>query len=146
MRTIKFRAWDKENQNYSDWGFGNGDFVFRYGNLHVRAGPSGEVWFDDASKRFDVEQFTGLQDKNGEEIYEGDVVQSERFMDNFRGIVVWNPNSYSDEVQMVEFIDSYGKTTETFAWRDRPLFESLEDCRGHLTVIGNIHENPELIK
>ena len=69
-----------------------------------------------------VGQFTGLTDKKGKEIYEGDINQD-------GGILIWNEDDAS-------FCWEY-KDIET-----HPMSEESEWCK----VIGNIHENPELCK
>jgi len=75
-------------------------------------------------------QHTGLNDKNGKEIYEGDIIRTFKFIDNIVGIVQW--------------------CDHRLAWVAHPpgghenTSEMLFHCRGHIEVIGNIYENPEL--
>ena len=68
------------------------------------------------------EQFIGLHDKNGKEVYEGDI-------DEARGICVWVEEACRWAWQDVETGDQYG----------------LFGIGGKLNIIGNIHENPELL-
>lgn len=86
-----------------------------------------------------VGQFTGLEDADGESIYEGDIVQgrSEYFgHDNFcRGVVFWSEGrfviSFGDSVEVCEKLDD---TEELWEWH-----EDVE-------VIGNIFDEPELLE
>ena len=85
-------------------------------------------------------QFTGLLDKNGKEIYEGDIIQVN---DEYR-LVEW------DEHRM-QFM-AIGQTTWTGekgkSGNPKVAGDELKDFRQHLIseIIGNIYENPELLK
>ena len=81
-----------------------------------------------------VGQCTGLRDKNGKEIYEGDIIQDSTFKD--RG-------SYIMAVEWEKEAASFVLTRNGWAFRHY-FYESSnpDDCE----VIGNIHENQELLK
>ena len=123
MREIKFRAWDKTNaiMIFDDiW-------VHCYGSksnlpdFHIAETPSEETY--DARTDLEIMQYTGLKDKNGKEVYESDVV---RILNNTT--VVYYENG---------------------GFRVGSLFKSsliyLNENNVEFEVIGNLHENPELL-
>ena len=74
-----------------------------------------------------VGQFTGLHDKNGKEIYEGDIVK---------------PVKFNDIINTVEYI-SHG-FYRVKRHNGKPYLNALGSC--DVIIIGNIYENPTLIK
>lgn len=119
MREIKFRAWDQQEMR-----------MYRVGLLDcqrmqiVPPTPDEEAVL---TRHDDIElmQFTNLKDKNGKEIYEGDLVGEPGF---------YFPVTYFDAAFHIG--------------NSQPLIEWLHarSRRGEDTeVIGNIHENPELL-
>lgn len=112
MRDIKFRQWNPRNRAFQyDIGVvGPGSWC----------GPAYCTW-----EVFTLEQFTGLHDKNGKEIYEGDIVLSCVRTMGIR-VVGWHDT---------EWCLFKNKTPMSMA---RVFWEKSE-------VIGNIHESPEFI-
>ena len=111
MREIKFRAWMEEDKKmfYFPWYFGSA-----HGN--TKGNP----------EKMDrpIMQYTGLKDKNGKEIYEGDIVKAKHTT-----VPVW----WSDELARWEM--SNPKDFEDY------IVHNGEDYE----VIGNAYENPELL-
>lgn len=136
MRKIKFKAWDKKNNKMIDNIVG---IRFYPGGIVVDYQTEGGF---EETECGDVEliQFTGLHDKNGKEIWEGDVVE-------------YGTTSYGgfDTVSvnvMAEIIFAYSRWyTKTIRARPNRMFSNMEgDDFSCSEVIGNIYENPELLK
>lgn len=118
MREIKFRAWEKDAMRYDvqkDWSSHGNSF--------------GHVLQDKGTV---VMQFTGLKDKNGKEIYEGDILQHEPDgnMPHHYIVVYWDGVMAA---YYVKFQNSNGT-------------DLLEGYTKRHKIIGNIYENPELLK
>ena len=128
MRTIKFRAWHKarkEMYNVHGW---HSEFVFK--DTMDGIGTEGNP---DRIEEVEIMQFTGLHDKNRREIYEGDVVR-----------VDCSPviGSFEDGVYVVAYIlPDCAYCLESV---DKKSAIQFNECYVY-EVIGNIHENPELL-
>jgi uncharacterized phage protein (TIGR01671 family) len=124
MREIKFRAWDKKAK------------IMLYNPAVKYYDGSYEI------HDFPLMQYTGLKDKNGKEIYEGDIIKIQGKID---------PSHYEKEflTEQVEWVDGMGCWNITTHMLYNALGQTLENkyaMRSELTVIGNIYENPELLK
>lgn len=124
MREIKFRIWDGVK---NEWlASSNKDALPYYGFAlvgEVMTVQSPPIWSLDEGNI--VEQFTGLKDINGREIYEGDILID----DTGEPVEYW----------IVKFSD--GGFVGECAGVTEALFELTQ-----LEVAGNIHENPELLE
>lgn len=97
-----------------------------------------------------VMQFTGLSDKNGKEIYEGDVLERVGSRDIFRGPaddISWtNPMVKTTEVVELKVrADGFGCTTSGYSI-DTQTSYSERSRPATYEIIGNIYQNPELLK
>ena len=126
MRTIKFRAWDKKTETMNDvWA------------IHFKAWHDSEINYieiyglgtDGTEERceedIEIMQYTGLKDKNGTEIYEGDIINQDSKCGYKNYVMEMIKTHASDDMG----VDMFGYV----------------DVDNACEVIGNIYENPELL-
>ena len=123
-REIKFRAYSKSRNRY----LGKGDTLIYRHEVEL----DGSRWWaslverqDHADEDIIVEQYTGIKDKNGKEIYEGDILE------------IW--------IGGVKQIPPYIVTDLRELYLDFNRDDSYY-CLSACRIIGNIHENPELLE
>lgn len=141
MRKIKFRAWDKASEELVEIKTLN----FEYQKGAVCAVDYSDI-NGDLEDEWKLEQYTGLKDKNGTEIFEGDIIK----IPTHYIIYGTDIDSWEDDYALVEWSEEYGGFFiygETSLWE--VLFEGCPKNGFHHEfpeVVGNIHENPELLK
>jgi uncharacterized phage protein (TIGR01671 family) len=129
MREIKFRAWNEKNKRMLDLSAhifftADGDLCFSENREHyIDSYPTSED--EDLQEEYKIMQYTGLKDINGKEIYEGDIVKA---FDKEK------QRYYNQEIIYDEY--GYFAKDKDDMWLIDPDDE----------IIGNIYQNPELLK
>ena len=127
MRDIKFRAWDKQTKRL----FQVQALQFYGANNTVDACWTNGVDFDGESTlgepelnnlhNLELMQYTGLKDKNGVEIYEGDIVKL-------------NIPTYKTFTKVIHTL------------YDAFVLESNVESNDYIEILGNIHNNPDILE
>ena len=115
MREIKFRAWD-------------GKALIPLFSIN---GQTGEVVYNGVVKEYPLMQYAGLKDKNGVEIYEGDILGVSDIYGAYTGSITWWNDRWT-----LAFPGPTDGTLQNQSLMTVPLPK----------IIGNIYENPELLK
>lgn len=127
-RIIKFRVWDNDYSKMSEPFFLYETSTIISISFSESGGHSLEI-----SKEKNIMQFTGLCDKNGKEIYEGDIIVDWNVFDQMK------KDGYADHecYNVISFYDGIF----CFGRFDIPIAE----CNNMCEVVGNIYQNPELL-
>ncbi len=119
MRELMFRAWDTVKNKWIDGGYG----FHILGEAMLIGGLFQDYRLEDLNNIV-IEQYTGLKDKNGKEIYEGDIIG-------------WEDSDESGIIKLQEIVEFQQGAYQTM---------SCQWGISEFEVIGDIHENPEMLK
>ena len=129
MRELEFRAWWKDTKRFLDcdeWYMTCSGAKY----LHYAVMP----YKDD---NFIIEQYTGLKDKNGQKIYEGDIVSEEFEYGGDKTKTIWQVRWCDDECAFeLHYVSGFKVDDCSLVADDEEDYE----------VIGNIHKQPELLE
>jgi len=149
-REIKFRAWDTIKNIFVD----EGEITFYfYGDSRIEVHPNSITYIGDQVHngepergRFIIQQYTGLKDKNGKEIFEGDIlifyIRLDADIDDAghvfkcKGQVIFDNGTF-----IIKNIEPKVRPFFYFDWDEMKIGEHCEE----LYVGGNIYQNPELV-
>ena len=152
MREILFRGQIRKNGEkvYMNGEPVHGKWLYGFGVLQGKGDFSVLYDYNDGDLKKSpvytetIGQYTGLRDKNGKRIFEGDVVKCDHFANECIGVVVFGRYQHLSQPKPYDigfWFKWDGKLKKTL----RPDLGFLADCE-YLEVIGNIHDNPELLE
>lgn len=153
-REIKFRAWDNDNELFSYFDFT--DLIKLMEEIDSFESYFSKSYFNKVDEKTGnplLMQFTGLTDKNGKEIYEGDIVKYQSFAN-------WDDNtdSLKRHIGVVKFIDNHLHYPACYCIemviegrnggyhnlsKHEPLHKTC--ATWGLEIIGNVYENPNIL-
>jgi len=128
---------------------GNGEWVYGYyvpvcfGRFPCKPAivpESDGAWEPIAVKKETVGQYTGLTDKNGKKIFEGDIL---KIIQKYQSPFDDDTKEYTDITTDVVFFDDEGLC---FSYGKSPFLCVVDNVTVEYEVIGNIHDNPEMLE
>ena len=133
-RELKFRAWCiTTNQMLNSVGF-HPNIIQKHDDY--KDGEDGQYTISPEFDNYKLMQFTGLKDKNGVDIYEGDIVN--QFDLNVRRPVIYINGSFG-------YYDSDSKFKEFVSFAQNHWYEWNNGQSNHIEIIGNIYQHPTLL-
>ena len=123
MREILFRGKRIDNGEWVEGGYRHEKIGEYYTSVFIVKHLTSGVWENHRVVPATVGQYTGLTDKNGKKIFEGDIV------------------NFSDNLYYIIFVDGCFRIC-----RNRQYSYTLHNLHSAFEIIGNIHDNPGLLK
>ena len=147
MRELKFRIWIKDEERYYDESDDESYQIIPNGQVVYTSEAYEEdgVFYTDTTNATDnviIEQYTWLKDKNGKEIYEGDIV-------NVIGVGIAQVIDSPSGEWMLYYKREPDEIKNGFAYvvpKNKPSGLWKANTTSYIEVIGNIHENADLLE
>lgn len=150
-RQIKFRVWDDQRKQFRDDAI---SFQTEENNIIEVSFENGEDHFikKDGFVSYpssQIQQFTGLHDKNGKEIYEGDIIKwgmhkvSEEYFHRY-AVVEFNPDIQFRILFYVNSETGEKKPTDNYIFHFGKF--AYKETDRHIEIIGNVFENADFVK
>lgn len=129
MRILKYRAWIKDKHKMEKVS----SITFLTNNSYTISTDNLDLYDFYSYAEYVLMEFTGIKDKTGKEVYEGDIV---RFYDDY-------DEEYITTVVFIDCLGAYGVEWDGF----QSSFDDINEYYSKdIEVIGNIYEDPELLE
>ncbi len=142
MREIKLQGWVEEYRLMGRIHAIN----FDENEIQIEFDVDEKPFYTGEFKDVKIRQYTGLKDKNGKEIYEGDIVRKDNSMGDTVGTIIFDSDIAGFALERPK--KYYEQTSSVFSLSKKENYDDGRvcfDCENGFEIIGNIYENPELI-
>ena len=139
MRELKFRVWDTTRKKFIiDFVLSPDGYVMCEGSPHLYYEGMHET-------KIELIQYTGLKDKNGKEIYEGDILCCPHYPANGSWHYLYHKVMWDEKLAIWKTVSIGNKEGEEITAHGNPPLWVYIKAEKEFEIIGNIYENPELL-